>query len=32
VTFDDLISLSGMSRLDTVKILAELIGQRVIAV
>ena len=31
VTFDDLISLSGMSRLDTVKILAELIAQRVIA-
>jgi len=32
VTFDDLLSLSGMSRLDTVRILSELLAQRVIAV
>lgn len=31
VTFEDLTSLSGMSRLDTVKILAELLAQKVIA-
>lgn len=32
VTYDDLISLSGMSRLDTVRIFAELIEQKVIGV
>lgn len=32
VTFEDLTALSGMSRLDTVRILAELLAQRVIGV
>ena len=30
VTFDDLIALSGMSRLDTLKIIVELIHNKVI--